>query len=154
MKKTLQKLSLTLILFLGLGFLLASGVSAQVPCPSPVNTSAPNLFDAGDISNKALPGTRGEPCQSGTTLAYYIAIFWETALIVAGLGFLGYLLIGGFRYLTAGGDSKMTAEARNIIIHAFVGLGIVASSYVVIRIVESVFGVTIATGPIKFPTPF
>lgn len=110
-------------------------------------------FSAGDIENKALPGIRGTAPQHGTTLAYYIAILWETAFIIAGLGFLAYLLLGGFRYLTAGGDQKMVTEARNVITHALVGLGIIAGSYVIIKIVESIFGLVIVSGPLKFPTP-
>lgn len=108
-------------------------------------------FNAGDIENKAIP--RGVATQHGVALAYYIGILWETAFIIAGLGFSAYLLLGGFRYLTAGGDQKMVAEARNVIIHALVGLGIIAGSFVIIRIVESIFGLVIISGPLEFPTP-
>lgn len=117
-------------------------------------------FDSGNIINESIPrGGIIDPAgvnqqgQWGQQLAYYITILWETAFIIAGLGFLGYLLIGGFRYLTAGGDQKMVTEARNVIIHAFVGLGIIAGSFVIIRIVESIFGITIVSGPLRFPTP-
>ncbi|OGY27602.1 MAG: hypothetical protein A3F33_02365 [Candidatus Woykebacteria bacterium RIFCSPHIGHO2_12_FULL_43_10] len=130
-----------LTFIVALMFSFASGIEAV------------NEFQAGDIENKALPSPRGRKEQSGTDLAYYISVFWDTALIVASLAFLVYLLVGAFRYLTAGGDQKATLEARNIIMHAFVGLMIVASSFVIIKIVESITGVTIVGGPIKFPTP-
>ncbi len=160
MRTILSKSFISILLIVGFLTFSAGNVGAQPPCPSPVNVSTSNLLDAGDISNKALPGYtgtgtgRGEPCQHGTTLAFYISVFWDTVFILAGLAFLGYLLFGGFRWLTAGGDTKATGDARNIILHALVGLTIIASSFIVIRIIESVFGIILISGPIVFPTPF
>ncbi len=86
-------------------------------------------------------------------LGQLLSILMQTALIIAGLGFFVYLLFGGVRWLSSGGDPKGTQSARDSITTALVGLIIIVSAYGVIRIVEAVFGLTILSGNIKFPTP-
>lgn len=141
----LKKLLLT-IAFISLISVCTLPSYAQAPC-----AGAANCFDSGDIQNFSIPS--GKVGNHANALADYITIFWETAFILSGLGFLLYLLLGGFRYLMAGGDQKAVMEAKNIIVHAIIGLGIIAASFVIIRIVESIFGLTIITGAIKLPTP-
>ena len=110
-------------------------------------------FDLRDIENPALVNNLGGASRSGMALAAYIQSFWEAAFILSGLAFTAYLLLGGFRYLTAGGDQKMTTEAKNIITHAIIGLAIIAGSYIIVRIVESIFGINIISNTILFKGP-
>lgn len=62
------------------------------------------------------------------------------------------LLIGGIRWITAGGDEKGVAAARNMITAALIGLVIVLIAYALIRLVEIFFGVNIITGTVCIPT--
>lgn len=62
------------------------------------------------------------------------------------------LLIGGIRWITAGGDEKGVASARNMITAALIGLVIVLIAYALIRLVELFFGVNIITGAVCIPT--
>lgn len=62
------------------------------------------------------------------------------------------LLIGGIRWITAGGDEKGVAAARNMITAALIGLVIVLIAYALIRLVEIFFNVNIITGTICIPT--
>lgn len=62
------------------------------------------------------------------------------------------LLIGGIRWITAGGDEKGVAAARNMITAALIGLVIVLIAYALIRLVEIFFGVNIITGEVCIPT--
>ena len=62
------------------------------------------------------------------------------------------LLIGGIRWITAGGDEKGVASARNMITAALIGLVIVLIAYALIRLVEIFFGVNIITGAVCIPT--
>lgn len=62
------------------------------------------------------------------------------------------LLIGGIRWITAGGDEKGVAAARNMITAALIGLVIVLIAYALIRLVELFFGVNIITGNVCIPT--
>jgi len=63
-----------------------------------------------------------------------------------------FLLIGGIRWITAGGETKAVEGARNMVTGALVGLIIVLSAFVIIRLVETFFGVSVISGPITLPT--
>ena len=62
------------------------------------------------------------------------------------------LLIGGIRWITAGGDEKGVASARNMITAALIGLVVVLVAYAIIRLVEIFFGFDIITGGVNIPT--
>jgi hypothetical protein len=47
------------------------------------------------------------------------------------------ILIGGFRYITSGGDSGNVSGAKNTILYAIVGLVIVALAQFIVRFVLS-----------------
>ena len=61
------------------------------------------------------------------------------------------LLIGGIRWITAGGDEKAVGSARNMITAALIGLVIVLVAYALIKLVETFFNVNIITGGIEIP---
>lgn len=67
-------------------------------------------------------------------------------IIVAGLLTVGYLIWGGIEWLTSGGEKASYEAARNRITHAFIGLGIVLASYLIIKIFETLFNVSILGG--------
>jgi len=73
-------------------------------------------------------------------------------LVVAFVLAFIFLLIGGIRWITAGGDEKAVAGARGMITAALIGLVIVLVSYAIIRLVEIFFGFDIITGTINIPT--
>ena len=62
------------------------------------------------------------------------------------------LLIGGIRWITAGGDEKAVGSARNMITAALIGLVVVLVAYALIKLVETFFGVNIITGGVNIPT--
>ena len=56
------------------------------------------------------------------------------------MGFLGIvaviiILIGGFKWMTAGGNEDKVAEARKLIMAGFIGLIIVLASYAIVTFV-------------------
>lgn len=61
------------------------------------------------------------------------------------------LLIGGIRWIMAGGDEKAVEKARNTITAALIGLVIILVAYAIIRVVETFFGLTIL-GTVTVPT--
>ena len=73
-------------------------------------------------------------------------------LIVAFVLAFIFLLIGGIRWITAGGDEKGVAGARGMITSALIGLVIVLVAYAIIRLVETFFGFDIITGGVTVPT--
>lgn len=62
------------------------------------------------------------------------------------------LLVGGVRWILAGGDEKAVSSARNTITAALIGLVIVLVAYAIIRLVEVFFSVTIISGTVSVPT--
>ncbi len=59
--------------------------------------------------------------------------------VIVALAALGYLIWGGFKWLTSGGDAKQVEAARNHIIAAVIGLIIVFLSFLVMNIVLGFF---------------
>jgi len=53
-------------------------------------------------------------------------------LIVAGLVAFVYLIIGGYQYVTAGGNAEQATAARTTILNAIIGVVIVFASYAIV----------------------
>ncbi len=73
-------------------------------------------------------------------------------LFVTGAIAIIYVILGGYRYITAGGDPKKAEAARSTIINAVIGVIIVTASYFIINVAISA-GTTLSStsgNPIKF----
>lgn len=83
----------------------------------------------------------------GSLLGNIINIFFLIAVLIA----LAFLIWGGIKWITSGGDKANVETARNHIIAAVVGLIIVFLSYFILNIVvymftkKSLFDLTIPT---------
>jgi len=53
-------------------------------------------------------------------------------LIIAGLTAFIYLIVGGYQYITAGGNAEQATAARTTILNAIIGLVIVFASYAIL----------------------
>jgi TRAP-type C4-dicarboxylate transport system permease small subunit len=76
---------------------------------------------------------------SPATLRDFEATFYNllTAILaLAGITVFIMLIIGGFRYITSGGDPKSTESAKNTITYAVAGLLVIALAYIIIRVVQ------------------
>ncbi|MCR4324718.1 MAG: pilin [Candidatus Curtissbacteria bacterium] len=62
------------------------------------------------------------------------------------------LLVGGIRWILAGGDEKAVANARSTITAALIGLVVVLIAFALIRLVETFFGIPILSGGVCIPT--
>jgi len=67
----------------------------------------------------------------------------QVSIVVAILFVLGMLIIGGYGWITAGGDKAKVEEARSRITNALIGLAIVAAAYALIVLIGQFFGVEI-----------
>lgn len=77
-----------------------------------------------------------------------------TVLIIAALLAFLYLILGGIKWITSGGDKAGMEEARNKITHAIVGLIIVGSAWAVMSLVQNFLGVQIIGGSLNLPKPY
>lgn len=87
-----------------------------------------------------------------TSLVVVIQAVIRFILLIAFVLAFIFLLIGGLRWITAGGDEKAVAGARGMITGALIGLVIVLLAYAIIKLVETFFGVTIISGDLCIPT--
>lgn len=69
------------------------------------------------------------------TFIFNLAVILIWAL---GIAALGTILFGGFRYITAGGDSEKAESAKKIIIGSLIGLFLVMASYLIFNTAVSV----------------
>lgn len=88
------------------------------------------------------PGDVGLPT-TFTDLGSVVSSVVPMIVSLAGLGAFAFLLFGGVRYMTAGGDEKAIGEAKKILMNSLIGLLIVFVSFWLTRILETVLGLKI-----------
>lgn len=81
-----------------------------------------------------------------------VANLYTTLVIISGIATFIYLLLGGFQYITSGGDKAGVEAARNKITYSLMGLAVVVGAYAFAFIVQAVFGVSILGG-VLWPGP-
>lgn len=101
--------------------------------------------------NPSYLGGAGHYGLDGSGLAKFIANLIDVGIIVAGIATFAFLAMGGFRYITAGGDVKQTQEASKQMANAVIGLAIVVGAFALTRVLEQVFGISIFAPVFKGP---
>lgn len=89
-----------------------------------------------------------------TDIGQLISALVGATLIIASLLAFLYLLMGGIKWITSGGDKAGMEEARNKITHAIVGLIIVGAAWAIMNLVQNFLGVQIIGGSLNFPKPY
>lgn len=85
------------------------------------------------VGTISLP--EGIPSDIGKT-GDFVTTIVRFFIIVAGLFTLWQFLIGGFTYITSGGDKGKVQEAGNKITMSLIGLVVIAASFVIIAIIS------------------
>ena len=85
------------------------------------------------------------------TFGGLISALISFVILVAFLAAFFYLLWGGFTWITSGGDEGGISAARNRIVQALIGLTIVVAVWAIFQLVETFFGITVVSGPIRIP---
>ena len=96
--------------------------------PTPINSPINEV-----VGTIALP--TGIMTDIGKT-GDYITVIIRFFIIIAGLFSLSQFLIGGFTYITSGGDKAKIQEAGQKITMSIIGLVVIAASFVIIAIVS------------------
>lgn len=99
-------------------------------------------------------GLLAQPAFAGTVITFsridntgvsdlgrLLSATFAVATIFAILFVFGMLILGGYGWLTAGGDKAKVEEARTRITNALIGLAIIASAWVLITLIANFFGV-------------
>lgn len=87
-------------------------------------------------------GTITLPAGFPSDINSIIASAVSLVIAAAGVIFFAVLIIGGLRYLTAGGDEKAAQEARKTLTNAAVGLVIIVASFLISQLLFAVFGLS------------
>ncbi len=81
------------------------------------------------------PGGTGLPADS--TISGFILRIINIALAVAGLIAVLFLIIGGFRYITAAGNEETAEQAKKIILNAIIGIVVIILAFVIVRVISN-----------------
>ena len=91
-------------------------------------------FDPGTIKNPTGYG------DTATALGNLLTNAVAAVVLGGGVLLFLYLVYGGFRYLTAGGDEKAVQSAQKIMTNAIIGLLIIATAYFITDILGTILG--------------
>jgi hypothetical protein len=122
---------------------VTSGAIGGVLVSSVPAAADPAACDTADIGPTAAdPLTAGTACSQGgsqkETLFGAGGIFTviaNTLVFIIGAISVIYLIVGGLRYVTSGGDSKAVTAAKDTILYAVVGVVVAVISFALIQFV-------------------
>lgn len=85
---------------------------------------------------------QGTSLITNKTAPEMIGLLIQSLLSLLGLLFVVLIIIGGFRWMTAGGSADKIKEAKQLIVNSVIGLAIVLLSYVIVNFVfDSILGI-------------
>lgn len=88
-----------------------------------------------------LSGNGGPTVQYN--LSTIISSFISVALLFGAIATLGYMVLAGLNWITAGGDTAKVQKARDKFIQSIVGLALLASTWAVFLVIQYFFGINI-----------
>ncbi|HAU98791.1 MAG TPA: hypothetical protein DCW55_01025 [Candidatus Pacebacteria bacterium] len=98
------------------------------------------------ITNPVLPTklqTVKDTASSALVLTTYIAVLWQTLVVLGGIMVLVNLLRAGWEWTSAAGDKGKIDSAKTMIMQSIVGFGVLAGVAAIALFVESVFGLSL-----------
>jgi hypothetical protein len=72
-----------------------------------------------------------------------VKIILNLAVRFAGIALFIMLIVGGFKYLTSGGDPKATESAQKIITYAIFGLAILLGGWLILLFIREFTGIDV-----------
>src|SRR3990167_7266093 len=111
-----------------------SGLVTSVLYSTPVLADAGSLCPSGAFA-WLCTGTAG----GGQGLGKVVGAGVQLTFILATVLALGYLIYGGIRWITSGGDKTAVEGARNHIIAAIIGLAVIFLSFLILNVVVGFF---------------
>ncbi len=85
------------------------------------------------------------------TVPAIISALVTLVLVIAALVAFFFLIYGGIKWITSGGDKEQTAAAQSTLTAAIIGLAIVFSTWAIIGLLDTFLGLEILSG-LKIPT--
>lgn len=112
-----------------------------------------NIRTLAQVINNPVIGTLGTGgnTNAAPNVAVLLGTFIRVMVILAGLGFILYFVIGAVEWITGGGDKGKVEEAKNHIINAITGLTVMLALYAVLVFLNQVLHIDLLN--IVWPTP-
>lgn len=83
------------------------------------------------------PNPAGTGLPGDDRLSTFILKIINIALAIAGLVAVLFLIIGGFRYITAAGNEEAGESAKKIITNSIIGIVVIILSFVIVRVISN-----------------
>jgi len=107
--------------------------SAQFNFPGGGGGPRGGLDELKRTSGNNIPDPVGNVNSRSDVIAL-IAKVIEWALYLSGAVAVVFVIIGGYRYLTAGGNEETATKARKAVVNALIGLVIIILAYVIVNV--------------------
>lgn len=78
----------------------------------------------------------GSNLPTDANITVFITRVINILLGIAGLVAVVFLIIGGFRYITAGGNEESAESGKKTIVNAIIGIVVVILSFVIVRVIS------------------
>jgi hypothetical protein len=133
----MRKILLNLILTLGLTFTLISqtgvafAASDPTACPDPSSSTGQVLSGIGE--SESQNGGAGNCDTSAATNITGTAV--SILSLVVGAAAVIMIMVGGFKYITSGGDANKVGNAKNTLVYALIGLVIAVLAQLLVHYV-------------------
>jgi heme/copper-type cytochrome/quinol oxidase subunit 2 len=82
--------------------------------------------------NSSLPGGQSA---ANNTVGWWVGNYINVFLAVVGIIAVAYLIYGGFRYMTSGGNEEAAESAKKIITNSIIGLVVIILSYIIVTVI-------------------
>ena len=89
-----------------------------------------------------LPDVPGAPTLSENSIPALISLVVTIMMTFIGGLSVVFIIAGGIKYVTSGGDEKKVGSAKNTILYAVIGLVIAFLGAIIVRVVMNAIGAT------------
>jgi len=136
MTKKFKKIALILFTFVILLHSFSANVYAQEAWDSSgLNCTGTDAFTGDQGADVAT--IQGFACLIGNVLSVGITLIGMLALVM--------FVAASFRYLTSGGNSKSTEQAKGTITYAVAGLVVAISAFIILNLISQFTGINVST---------
>jgi hypothetical protein len=124
------------------GFIVAIAIFASVISPVYAQTQAWSGVCVGGVLNENTDASDVATLQG---IQCMLANIFTVIISIIGLAGFVMFIVGAFRYLTSGGNSKGTEAAKNTLQFMVIGIVVALSGFIVINLISSFTGIEVIT---------
>lgn len=114
---------------------LVAGMGLAVLSPLPAMAASPQQQACEGAGGNWTGSTCSNPESQGGSLTGLIGDIINALLFLIGIVAVIMIIIGGFRYITAQGDTGQLATAKNTILYSIIGLVVAIAAFAIVNFV-------------------